>query len=278
MAVMNMNIQNRVNSPMQSIASTTDTARTDAQKSRVQSEDSRAKRQLEDVVSTSQDGDTLQVSRDAAMRANGTNEGAVTMRGRETESTTASLTDDRNATADAARERLGMSRNEDNQRSNETDNRRNTADTVAQNDRMRGREIAQANIEKSNQEASDNKQQKVTSLAGYTKMQIDQLYREGRISQQDYDAQMQKRQDQLEEASAKSSELANTGAVLDSAKTRNELDNLSIRVTFSENSSDKIDAAQRFDAMQNIRQAQEGPAAQRTRNEERRLWDYQLQV
>lgn len=59
----------------------------------------------------------------------------------------------------------------------------------------------------------------ITNLTGYTKTQIEQLYREGKISRYAYDQNVEKREERLEEATKTSAD--NENEVLEAADDRN---------------------------------------------------------
>lgn len=170
-------------------------------------------RELENVVSISEDGDTVQVDPNTETTAQRAGEGAVTMRESDT-------------------------RSEENSEPPE-----------------------------------------ITSFAGYSASQIEQLYLQGRISRQEYETQMANRQERSstneEQNSANAKELARLNGTL----SRAEMDASAINTAFSNRANDNapISGTERIAAMErvsdNTRQQQTAVA-----NEGRRQWDYQLQA
>lgn len=275
MAVNTMNVQTSPYSSTQSVSSninTTATGRNQNTQDTNRNDNRNQEDRLSNVVSRSTDGDTVQVRGRENMSSADPRTGSVTMRdNNQTDQMRADQRSADQARADQNRVDQANQNRTDQTRASQMRNEQNTTD--------RNNAIDSRNTQaKRDDAAAQEKQRQVTSLAGMTKQQLDQLKREGRISQQQYDTQMQRRKDQLQESSDKSAEAAKIGSAADRAMTNNNLENMSTRVAFSNQSSDTISAQTRLDAMQTIRQAQEGPVSQQTRSEERRAWAYQLQA
>lgn len=186
-------------------------------------------RQLENVVSRSEDGDTVQVDPTTAELATG----SVTAR---------------DNSSDAA-QALQDKQREDQQR----------ADEIA----MKRQE----------------RQAEVTSFAGYTTSQIEQLYQQGRISRQDYERQIAIREERTQSTMDSNSASSEQFARLNGTMNRAERDAQAINTAYSDsaNQSYMQTAQDRIDAMQRINENSRENQT-RTANEGRRQWAYQLQA
>lgn len=186
-----------------------------------------SQRTLENVVSVSEDGDTVQVDPKTENVAAMANEGAVTQR-------------------QSAAESLREKERED--------------------QRLRD-------------EAANDQSQQITSFAGFTVSQIEQLYQQGRISRQDYERQLQIRQERTQSAMDSNSQNSENLARIDSANNRAQMDAQAIRSAFGDNSNDNAaaSATERMTAMQRIQDNNQSRETARI-SEGRRQWDYQLQA
>lgn len=184
-------------------------------------------RTLENVVSVSEDGDTVQVDPNTENVAAMANEGAVTER-------------------PSAAQALYEKQQED---------------------------------QKAKDEAANDRSQEISSFAGYTASQIEQLYQQGRISRQDYERQLQIRQERTQSAMDSNSQNSENIARLNDATNRAQMNASAVKSAFGDNSNDNAaaSATERMNAMQRVQDNNQSRETARI-SEGRRQWDYQLQA
>ena len=211
---------------------------------------------LENVVSRSEDGDTLQVSEDGATEQKESTDGAVLSKTEETET-------DRTAEEDIAIEPVEAPEIEPIEVPEIE-----AAEEVSSAEEAALKEEAAA-------EASEEEASNITSFVGYTDQQVQQMYIEGEISQNDYNNEIARRE---EERQSRMEELDKLGS--DMGRLR-EADSRVGRADFAiekatESGNDRIGLNERLQAVDDVFTERE--AAVRRQQEAGRLWDYQLQV
>ena len=135
----------------------------------------------EDLLAISTDGDTVQASK-AGINAS---------------TTTGSLV---SATEDGAVTQVSEEEKEELVSTNAMPGRADTRTVRDEQSKSAAQMLLEmnANNEKTVNETNSNEEQEVTSLAGMTKQQVEQLYREGRISESAYERNVQERADREE--------------------------------------------------------------------------------
>lgn len=266
MDAMTINTTNNISRPSVAAISTRDRVNvqqrpdTSAQEKAIQTaqEDQRRtqqERQRENVVSMSQDGDTLQVNPSTEDMIARAQEGSVSRR--EAESSTQAQEvikkqiEEQQAKAEARRQEA--------QKAAMEAARQNSAADARQNGQQNG--------------------QQITSFAGYSSSQLEQLYQRGQISKQDYDREVARRNENSQTQQENNSQLSQEAARLNGTMTRAQMDARAINGAFGQgaNANSPATASQRVDAMQRV---QDGIRTNETlkNNEGRRTWDYQLRA
>lgn len=92
----------------------------------------------------------------------------------------------------------------------------------------------------------------VSSYTGISNSQLKQMYQKGEISKNDYDKEMEKREEQLESMQQEDEEASKEMAGNVSAGNRVELDAQELKAAFSEDSSQTLDARQRVDIVDTL--------------------------
>ena len=91
---------------------------------------------------------------------------------------------------------------------------------------------------------------RVKSFVGYSDAQLQQMYRKGEISKQDYDREIDSREEKREKEQEESKKLSRNVTVEASLAEENEREGKGIKVAFSEDSSDTIRPEDRVDMIQ----------------------------
>lgn len=212
-------------------------------------------RQRENVVSMSQDGDTLQVAKSTEDMIARAQEGSVSRR-----------------EADSSTQAQEVIKKQIEEQQAKAEARRQEAQKAAM----------EAARQKSAADAQQNGQQngqQITSFAGYSSSQLEQLYQQGQISKQAYDREVARRNENSQTQQENNSQLTQDAARLNGTMTRAEMDARAINGAFGPgaNANSPATATQRIDAMQRV---QDGIRTNETlkNNEGRRTWDYQLRA
>ena len=117
-------------------------------------------------------------------------------------------------------------------------------------------------------------QSNVTTYAGITNQQLEQMYRDGEISRYDYDAEIAAREARQEEMRSDSAQMNQEAAAIGTVQRNTDNSAIQVKNLASEASSDTLSAQQRQDI---INAAQnENTKEERREEEQGRLWDYQL--
>ena len=197
---------------------------------------------LQNVVSRSEDGDTVQVSDDGEQELIESTEGAVVSRD------TAAAEAQRTAEEDIEIEPV----------------------EAPEIEPMEAPEITPVTADTDN-----TTDRNITSFAGYTDQQVQQMYLEGEISQNDYNAEIERREESRESSRADSEQMNTTMGRLEEADSRVQRADFAIE-TATERGNDRIGLNERLQAVDSVFEDRE--SAVRRQQEAGRLWDYQLQV
>lgn len=104
--------------------------------------------------------------------------------------------------------------------------------------------------------------QNITSFVGYTDSELEQMYLKGDISKQDYDAEMENRAEKKEVKEAESKEFGREIEEQLSKGNKADRDSQELREAFSPDASDKIKAGEKIIIMDNLEKVANGvPAA-----------------
>ncbi len=205
-----------------------------------ETERQRTEDNLENVVSVSDDGDTVQVS----------DEGAQEL----TESTSGAVVSQRQTEAEALRDEEDI-----------------------EIEPIEAPEIEPVEAPELTPiaEETETAKREITSFAGYSDKQIEQMYLKGEISQNDYNMELARREE-LESAERADREQFNYEmGRLEEADTRTEMADFAIKSGI-ENGNEKIGLNERMKAVESVFEDRQNAA--RRQEEAGRLWDYQLQA
>ncbi len=234
---------------------------------------------LEDVVSVSKDGDTVQVTEESNERLEEDAFGKVAVRNENEPS------DDRTGTVREETENIETVRGAENTRE-EDDARNEAVDRNPTRQRLqeaadqtkpdaakerleaqkesdaRRKEIIKDMLksddnDKRADEINDEKKeeqarQNITTYTGYTDEQLQRMVREGQISQNDYNKEMDARKDRTEAAIENNSEFARDMAVNIAEDELNTRQGEELRTVFSEDSNDVPDAETRAEVLDKL--------------------------
>ena len=115
----------------------------------------------------------------------------------------------------------------------------------------------------------------ITSFVGYTDQQVEQMYLEGEISQNDYNNEIARREEIEESGRADREKLSRDMGRLEQADSRNERADFALE-TATESGNDRVGLSERLQAVDDL--FEDRDRAVRRQQEAGRLWDYQLQV
>ena len=122
--------------------------------------------------------------------------------------------------------------------------------------------------EKTAQGEEESRKQNITNFAGYTNAQLQQMANNGEISQNDYKAEIEKREEKL----AQTQQTAET-TNRDMAKNINRMDKAerqmgAVEKAFDEESNDNINAETRAEVVQNLENPQQNTADEQNNQRE----------
>ena len=105
------------------------------------------------------------------------------------------------------------------------------------------------------EKSSEDMPRKITSFAGYTLQQIEQLYRQGQISRQQYEKQLELKKTQTEEMRSGDKERIEELSRLSREYTGTKMDSEAVATAFSKdsNSNAKVSAGDRLEIMENLK-------------------------
>ncbi|MBQ7565010.1 MAG: hypothetical protein IJT16_13610 [Lachnospiraceae bacterium] len=171
-------------------------------------------KELEDVVSVSEDGDTVQVKEDSEKK----------------------LEDDRFGHVDIVEQELAGVYN---------------APAETPNIEIKAPEKPEDEEEIP---AIETKAQgtQITSYAGYTDSQLEQMYLKGEISKNDYDKEIEAREAREEALKGEDEETSELAGKLAGSENKEEQDEIELKKVFSEDASDTLTAKQRADAIDTL--------------------------
>ena len=210
-----------------------------------------------EIVSVSEDGDTVAVQKSNADELDEERQGTVIETGREDENKAANAaTDERETEAIEAPEI--------------------EEDKAPEIQPMTLPDAAKETAKAQADEEADEKdyEQKIVSFAGYTNDQIEQMYLDGKISQYDYNKEIESREKRVENIQVSNEELSNNMNALDAAG--RDVDNTgnAIAAATSDQASQTLTAQQKLDAIDTLKDRE---AAEKKNTEDTRIqWDYQL--
>lgn len=225
----------------------------------------------ENIVSVSEDGDTVQASPESIQELEDDAFGTVVERSEVNSGNTAAAQDEQNR-ADRAEENeenaydpIEVQQKEAERRAKIRENieleerRAEIAEQAAQN--------APVRVEAEEQEREEMQSQQITSFAGYTDTQLRSLYLSGEITRADYDAEMQNRDEAnaeaVEDIQSNNEQFSRQMGAYAALEEQNTLDNIEIEEAFSPDANDNIRAADRVEMvaqaqdLQNQRQLQD---------------------
>ena len=214
-------------------------------------------KELENVVSKSKDGDTVQVSESSAEKLSEDAFGRMDIIGR-SDGADKSDTDDAetgNAAGDKSVADPGaasaVAMEEEGRNADEKVIPNITASAVAPADKP---EIKRTEDDEKNEEAvkpieEEGEKPKVTSFAGYTEDQLRQMYQKGEISRQDYEKQIKLKEELKEEASGDTGQVNKMMKGVLGLSNEGDKDETELKALFSEDSSDKIPTTERIALM-----------------------------
>lgn len=232
-----------------------------------------------EIVSVSEDGDTVAVSREDAEERQGT----VTETDREDEVKAASgTTDERETEAIQAPEiekAATAAAEEEEKPAIQPAGLPDAAKEAiqrAEEDIERKEEAAKETAQAQADEEADEKEyeQKITSFAGYTNDQIEQMYLDGKISQYDYNKEIENREKRVENIEVSNEELSKNMNALDQIGRDVENNGNAIAAATSDQASQVLTAQQRLDAIDTLTDRE--TAEKRNSEDTRVQWDYQL--
>ncbi len=202
-------------------------------------------KELENVVSKSKDGDTVQVSESSAEKLSEDAFGRMDIIGRNEEADKA-LTD-RAAIDQGAENAVALE--EEGRNADEKVIPNITASAAAPADKPQIKKPDEDDEKK--EEAvkaieEESEKPKVTSFAGYTEDQLRQMYQRGEISRQDYEKQIKLKEELKEEVSGDTGEVNKMMKGVLGLSNEGEKDETELKALFSEDSSDKTPAAERI--------------------------------
>lgn len=228
-----------------------------------------------EIVSVSEDGDTVAVSRENAEEIEEERQGTVTETGREDEIKAATGVNDERATEAIEAPELEEDKVQEIKPAGLPDAakegiERAAADIERKEDAAKDAARAQADEEADEKEY----EQKITSFAGYTKDQIEQMYLDGKISQYDYNKEIESREKRIENIQVSNEELSKNMNALDEIGRNVENNGNAIAAATSEQASQTLTAQQKLDAIDTLTDRE---AAEKKNSEDTRVqWDYQL--
>ena len=202
-------------------------------------------KELENVVSKSKDGDTVQVSESSAEKLSEDAFGRMDIIGRSDGDDKAAI--DRNVIDQGAANAVAME--EEGRNADEKVIPNITASAVAPADKP---ELKKPDEDDEKKEEAvkaieeEGEKPKVTSFAGYTEDQLRQMYQKGEISRQDYEKQVKLKEQLKEEASGDTGEVNKMMKGVLGLSNEGDKDETELKALFSEDSSDKIPTAERI--------------------------------
>jgi hypothetical protein len=220
-----------------------------------------AQRELENVISVSEDGDTVQASDKALEEMEKEDElgGRVIAKPNAEEKS-------------PARERIEQQRKEAEAAAKKrTEQIKEQAEVEAKRAKARKEEI-----EENTQKADDKKDarkedraaeaQKPSTYAGYSDTQLQQLYQKGVISKQDYDKEIENRKEAKQEQIEQNNEFSKEGSENVARKEEAARDNQELKNYERFDEANPLDITQRADVIANLQQANQDPFANITTN------------
>ncbi|MCR5098088.1 MAG: hypothetical protein K6B14_03980 [Lachnospiraceae bacterium] len=219
------------------ITENTEKERTDRTR---ETEQQRREDALENVVSVSDDGDTVQVSDEGAQELS--------------ESTSGAVISQRQSEAEALRD--------------EEDIEIEPVE-APEIEPIEAPEITPVTTD------TDDEKREITSFVGYTDQQVEQMYLKGEISQNDYNNEIARREELEASDRADKEQFNRDMGRLEEADSRTERADFAIENAI-ENGNERIGLDQRMQAVDDLFEGRQNEA--RRQEEAGRLWDYQLQV
>ncbi len=130
------------------------------------------------------------------------------------------------------------------------------------------------------QEAVEEKEtqrmaERITTYAGISNQQLEQMYRDGQISQYDYNSEIEAREARREEMRAEMEDANQDAAEFERLERNTENASDAIRTATSDEANETLTAEQRLDMIEAARNDDNLKEARRE-EEQGRLWDYQL--
>ena len=213
---------------------------------------------LKDVISVSEDGDTVQATKDSRDRLAEDAFGRVEVRresdDEEERETTGEVTDQ--ATTESAETAIEGTESkqaieERNSRILENDTKTEEAIDESVKEQLLGTSRTDFAIEEGNKRAEEEEEeeeynQKLASYTGISDQKLEQMYLQGEISRMDYDKEMEAREERREAENTGNNQFGNemTGMAVLEESGKRDLDQ--IETAFSPEANDNIEAADRM--------------------------------
>ena len=194
---------------------------------------------LKDVVAVSTDGDTVQVSEDGREKLNDEQLGRVVLKEGDEEAKGIAVNDDKAKKAAAEREAIAKEDEERKERISELN-----ADIEKAAEEKKA-ERSEKLIEDKNAGEEESKPE-ITSFAGYTESQLEQMYLKGDITMQDYNNEISQRQEALEAMEEEDNEFSKEMNAEISQAAQVSRGTEAIENAFDENANDNISAQDRI--------------------------------
>ncbi len=228
-----------------------------------------------EIVSVSEDGDTVAVQKSNADELDEERQGTVIETGREDETKAANAATDERETEAIEAPEIEEDKAPEIQPMTLPDAAKEAIERATE-DIERKEDAAKETAKAQADEEADEKdyEQKIVSFAGYTNEQIEQMYLDGKISQYDYNKEIESREKRVENIQVSNEELSNNMNALDAAG--RDVDNTgnAIAAATSDQASQTLTAQQKLDAIDTLKDRE---AAEKKNTEDTRIqWDYQL--
>ncbi len=195
-------------------------------------EQKREDKELENVVSISKDGDTVQVKPESSQK----------------------LEDDAFGTVIKLPDDAEKEKEETAQQIKENEKRREELEEAIE----RNQEAAERRAENAEKQAGEAKEDQdellgnITSYAGYTDSQLETMYLKGDISKIDYDKEMNSREERREAEATNTTEFNQTMTDNALQERRVEISDESLRLAFAPNANDNIRPEDRVDIVEKL--------------------------
>ncbi len=210
---------------------------------------------LEDVIAVSEDGDTVQASEESLSKLESEEEEKDTAAESGRPPVEADQDNDR---AESGQGKIVVTESTVNDRIEEENEERERRQQILEDislsseRAMSVRDLFKAAADRSPNETVKQEEQfqKVNSFTGYSDAQLQQMYRKGEISRQEYDREIDSREEKREKEQEEQKDLNREVTGESRLLEENEREGRSIKIAFSEDASDTIRPEDRVDMIQ----------------------------